>query len=226
MQSDNVLQTAKKNGYSALSEYQAKQFLQSYGIPVTKEWLCHSVAEARSAACQLGFPVVLKACSPQLLHKTEVGGVVLHLHTERDVAEAYQRITQQLSQPLDGVLVQEMVPGLREMIVGLHRDPQFGPCVMLGVGGVMAELFGDTVFRMAPVDSIEALDMIAQLRTKALLDAFRGQLPAAKEELCAVLQALGTIGLAVSQVAEIDINPLVITPAGRFVAVDALVLLA
>jgi acyl-CoA synthetase (NDP forming) len=133
-----IIQAALDKGDRALSEYQSKRFLADYGIPITEEVLVYSAAEAVSAAKRIGFPVALKACSPELMHKTEAGGVRLNIKTEEEAARAYEEITASISVQPEGVLVQEMVPGLRELVLGLIRDPQFGPCVMRGLGGVMA----------------------------------------------------------------------------------------
>jgi succinyl-CoA synthetase beta subunit len=225
MRADDLIRSALDRGQPALSEYESKKVLSLYGIPVTRETLSRSADEAVSAAADLGFPVVLKACSPELMHKSERGCIELNLRSERDVREAYGRIIRSVDLELEGVLVQEMVPGQRELVVGLNRDPQFGPCVMLGTGGMMTEVFKDTAFRMAPFGMIEAKDMAEELRFKAILGAFRGQKPADMDILCRTLIAVGKIGLELETVSELDINPMIITPEGRVVAVDALVVL-
>jgi len=225
MRADDLIRSALDRGQPALSEYESKKLLSLYDIPVTRETLSRSADEAVSAAADLGFPVVLKACSPELMHKSERGCIELNLRSERDVREAYGRIIRSVDLELEGVLVQEMVPGQRELVVGLNRDPQFGPCVMLGTGGMMTEVFKDTAFRMAPFGMIEAKDMAEELRFKAILDAFRGQKPADMDILCRTLIAVGKIGLELETVSELDINPMIITPEGRVVAVDALVVL-
>jgi succinyl-CoA synthetase beta subunit len=225
MRADDLIRSALDRGQPALSEYESKKLLSLYGIPVTRETLSRSADEAVSAAADLGFPVVLKACSPELMHKSERGCIELNLRSERDVREAYGRIIRSVDLELEGVLVQEMVPGQRELVVGLNRDPQFGPCVMLGTGGMMTEVFKDTAFRMAPFGMIEAKDMAEELRFKAILGAFRGQKPAHMDILCRTLIAVGKIGLELETVSELDINPMIITPEGRVVAVDALVVL-
>jgi succinyl-CoA synthetase beta subunit len=225
MRADDLIRSALDRGQPALSEYESKKLLSLYGIPVTRETLSRSADEAVSAAADLGFPVVLKACSPELMHKSERGCIELNLRSERDVREAYGRIIRSVDLELEGVLVQEMVPGQRELVVGLNRDPQFGPCVMLGTGGMMTEVFKDTAFRMAPFGMIEAKDMAEELRFKAILGAFRGQKPADMDILCRTLIAVGKIGLELETVSELDINPMIITPEGRVVAVDALVVL-
>jgi succinyl-CoA synthetase beta subunit len=225
MRADELIQSGLAKGQKALSEYESKKLLGLYGIPVAREKLSHSADEAVSAAGELGFPVVLKACSPDLMHKSERGCIELNLRSEGDIRAAYERILRSVDLELEGMLVQEMVAGQRELVVGLNRDPQFGPCVMLGIGGMMTEVFQDTVFRMAPFDTIEAKDMTEELRFKAILGTFRGQKPVDMEVLCRTLAAVGQIGLELEAVSELDINPMIITPDGRLVAVDALVVL-
>jgi succinyl-CoA synthetase beta subunit len=174
---------------------------------------------------EIGYPVVLKACSSQLLHKTESGLVELNIRDAGQVGAAYDRLTTAASQPLEGVLVCEMVPGQRELVMGLSRQPGFGPCVMLGLGGIFAELLQDAAFRAPPLDRVEAADMCAELRAAAVLGPFRGQAEADAETLHGALIGLGRLGLERPEAAEVDINPLIIRPDGRVVAVDALVVL-
>ncbi len=225
MRADDLIRSALKKGQTALSEYESKKLLRLYGVPTTREKLSRSPEEAISAAAELGFPVVLKACSPELMHKSEHGCIELNLRSEKDVREAYGRISKSIDLRLEGILVQEMVSGQRELVVGLTRDPQFGPCVMVGIGGIMTEVFEDTAFRMAPLGMIEAKDMTVELRFKAIFGAFRGQSPVDTETLCRTLIAVSQIGLELEAVSELDINPMIITPEGRVVAVDALILL-
>jgi acetate---CoA ligase (ADP-forming) subunit beta len=225
MRADDLIRPALDRGQPALSEYESKKLLSLYGIPVAREKLSRSADEAVSAAADIGFPVVLKACSPELMHKSERGCIELNLRSEGDVRKAYGRIISSVDLELEGVLVQEMVSGQRELVVGLTRDPQFGPCVMLGIGGMMTEVFEDIAFRMAPFGKIEAKDMSEALRFKVILGAFRGQKPVDMDMLCRTLIAVGQIGLELDTVSELDINPMIITPEGRVVAADALVVL-
>jgi succinyl-CoA synthetase beta subunit len=225
MRADDLIRSALGKGQPALSEYESKKLLSLYGIPVTREKLSRSADEAVSAGADLGFPVVLKACSAEIMHKSELGCIELNLRSEKDVREAYGRIIESVDLELEGVLVQEMVPGQRELVIGLTRDLQFGPCVMLGMGGMMTEVFQDTVFRMAPFDMIEAKDMTEELCFKTILGAFRGQKPVDMDILCRTIMAVGRIGLELETVSELDINPMIVTPQGRLVAVDALVVL-
>jgi succinyl-CoA synthetase beta subunit len=225
MMPEDLIRAALDKGQAALSEFQSKKLLSAYDIPITQEELTHNADEAVSAAETIGPPVVLKACSPELMHKSETGLIELNLRNPKDIRDAYERITAATDLELEGVLVQEMVPGQRELVLGLTRDSQFGPCIMLGLGGIMTEVFKDTVFRMAPIDMIEALDMTEDLRSRAILKAFRGQKPADLDAVCRSLIAIGKIGLELESIWEIDINPLIIDPAGRPAAADALVVL-
>lgn len=221
----NPIEIARKNGQNALSEYQSKQYLGTFGIPVTREKLVRTAEEAIAASQSIGFPVALKACSPNLLHKSEADAIALGLASSQAVERAFHHISRKVQMDLDGILIQEMITGSRELVVGMTRDPQFGPCVMLGFGGVMAEVIQDTVFRVAPFDTIEAMDMINELKSKKLLGPFRGQQPADLDTLCRILTSMGELGLQQASIAEIDINPLIVSPDGQIKAVDALIIL-
>ncbi|MGD8256183.1 MAG: acetate--CoA ligase family protein [Desulfobacterales bacterium] len=222
----DLINVALDKGQKALSEYESKQLLNAYGIPITKEALATSPEDAVSAAETIGYPVALKACSPQLMHKSESGVIELGIKDQSGVKSAFQKISGLVNSDLDGILVQEMISGQRELVMGLNRDPQFGPCVMFGLGGILTEVLNDTAFRVAPIDEIDALDMISEIRSRAILEAFRGQAPADQKTLCSSLIALAEIGLKYESIAEIDVNPMMIIPDGRVVAVDALVIMS
>jgi succinyl-CoA synthetase beta subunit len=151
--------------------------------------------------------------------------VKLNLTADAQVAAAFEELSSRAGGGIEGILVQEMVSGQREVVAGLVRDAQFGPCVMLGLGGVFTEALDDAAMRMAPVDEAEVARMIGDLRGKAIFGDWRGQVRADLKALTAVLAGLSRIGLEHGPVAEIDINPLIITAAGSIVAVDALVVL-
>lgn len=220
-----LLEKALKKKQSTLSEYDSKQLLQSYGVPVTREYLVRSAKEAVAKAAELGYPVVLKGCAAALAHKTESDLVRLALADAKAVRRAFKEIKANAGMKLDGVLVQEMVKGQRELVVGLIRDAQFGPCVMFGLGGIYTEILRDVSFRVAPLEKRDALEMMDEIKGKKILDAFRGMEPADKETLAQALIALGEIGLQHPQVKEIDVNPLILKKSGEPVAVDALVVL-
>lgn len=219
------IKTALDNGWTSLSEYTSKQVLGAWDIPVAREVLVQTAGEAATAAEEIGYPVALKPCARDLMHKSELGCIELGLSGPAAVDQAFGRIREKIKSPLEGILVQEMMAGSRELVAGLSRDPQFGACVMLGFGGVMTEVIADTVFRAAPFDAVEALDMIRDLKCRAMLDAFRGQAPANLDTLCRILTSLGRLGLERPEITEIDINPLIISPDGAVTAVDALIIL-
>ena len=221
----DIIDQALARNQRALSEHEAKKLLSAYGIPVTREIPAVSRESAIDAAGQLGYPVVLKGTGADLMHKTESGAVFVNIEDETGLAGAYDTIAERLGGAFEGVLVQEMVTGKRELVLGLHREPQFGPCVMLGLGGVLTEVINDTVFRVAPFDEAEARDMAAGLRSSDILKAFRGEAAADMETLVHCMCTLGRIGLEQDSIAEIDINPMIITPEGGLRAVDALVVL-
>jgi succinyl-CoA synthetase beta subunit len=220
-----VLTDALARGQGALSEYDAKRLLSGYGVPVTREALARDARQAVAIARQIGGPVALKACGAELLHKTEAGLVKLNLSADAQVTAAFEELSSRAGGSIEGILVQEMVAGQREVVAGLVRDAQFGPCVMLGLGGVFTEALDDAAMRMAPVDQADVAQMIGDLRCKAIFGPWRGQAPVDIKALAAVLAGLSRIGLEHGPVAEIDLNPLIITAAGSIVAVDALVVL-
>jgi acetyl-CoA synthetase (ADP-forming) len=207
----------------ALSEYESKQRLARYDIPIVREELVASVEAALDAAHRIGYPVVLKACGPGLAHKTELGVVVLNINDDSAVRDGYTRIVKRAPEGMDGVLVQEMVQGRREFICGLTRDDQFGPCVMLGVGGIFVEVFRDVAFRVAPIEPRDAFDMMDELKGRALLGEFRGEEAVDREILSRILLGLSRMGIEEPGVSSVDINPLVVSD-GKPIAVDALVL--
>ena len=221
-----LIQAAIARGHGALNEYQAKQLLRAYDIPTASEHLVQTADEAVAAAGKIGWPVALKACGPDILHKTGTGLMALHLEEERTLHKAFGRIEKAAgSQTIDGMLVQAMVSGHRELVVGMKREPQFGPCVMVGLGGILTEIYQDTAFRVAPFDRMEAMDMLQELRCRKILQPFRGEAAADLEALCETIVAMGKIAMDLPMVEEIDVNPLVMTSRGEIVAVDALVIL-
>ncbi len=208
-----------------LSETESKQLLAGYGVPIAPERLASSVDDAVAAADALGYPVVAKLNGDAIAHKTERGLVRLGLGD----ADAVRRAAGELlaaARPEDGdvdVLVAPMVRGNRELIAGVLRDQQFGPTVMLGVGGILAEAVADVAFRPAPVDRVTAHEMIDQLSTQRLLGEFRGERAVDREALAATLVALGKVATERDDIVSVDVNPLIVTADGAAVAVDALV---
>jgi succinyl-CoA synthetase beta subunit len=207
-----------------LSEHESKQLLAEAGIPIPEQRLVASADEAVSAAEALGYPVALKLCGRGIAHKTERNLVRLDVDNAQEVREQVgQLLAQRGPEERDaGVLVQAMVSGRRELIAGLLRDPQFGPCVMFGLGGVFAELVKDVAFAVAPLEPHDAEDLIHALRHREILDAFRGEPEADIAKLAHILEALGRIGETRPDVLSIDVNPLILC-GSEPVVVDALV---
>jgi acetyltransferase len=207
-----------------LSEHDSNALLAEYGVPIAAERLVSTAAEARSAAGELGHPVVLKLCGEAIAHKTERDLVRLGLRDGDAVASAAAELLAK-ARPEDGaagLLVAEHVRGARELIAGLVRDPQFGPCVMLGVGGVLAEALRDVVFASVPLDEADALALPDRLATRALLGAFRGEPAVDRAALARVLLGLARLAVERPDVASVDLNPLIVR-GGVPIAVDALV---
>lgn len=219
-----ILEDALKRGEKTLSEHDSKLFLAQYGIPVTEERVAATADEAVKIAGEIGYPVVLKASGSEFAHKTEMNLIALDLRSEGEVLDAFNRLTGNPEAAVRDVLVQQMVKGDRELVVGLTRDPQFGPCVMFGLGGIFTEILEDVTFRVAPLSRWDAHDMMDDIRAKKILGAFRGKAAVDREKLADILIAVGQIGLDYDAVQEIDINPLKILD-GQPVAVDALVVL-
>lgn len=218
-----ALDEAIATGQPALTEHAAKRFLAGYGIPIPREVLAPNPDAAADAAGRLGFPVVVKASGADLQHKTEVGGIALNLRSAEEVLTESRRLA--AIPGCDALLVAEMVQGDRELACGLTRDPQFGPCVMIGLGGILTEALSDAVFRVAPLTPLDAQEMVQEIRAVKLLGPFRGQASVNRAALAAILIALGEIGLRHPEIREIDLNPVKIRPDGAPVAVDALIAL-
>ena len=220
----NIIENALQEGRAQLSEYESKLILQAYGIPVTKEILVSGRDEAINAAQQLGFPLVLKGCSPDVSHKTEQGMIKLDIRNEQETLTAFEEITDRMNSGNGAVLVQEMIKGSRELMVGLTRDPQFGPCVMFGLGGIFTEILEDVAFRLAPLEKRDALEMMAEIKGHKILEAIRGMDAVDKESLVNILINVGRIGIENERIKEIDINPLIVR-GDNPLAVDALIIL-
>ncbi len=212
-----------RNRYT-LSEYESKRILSAYGIPVTEEALVDRIENLPTAAKKIGYPLVIKACSSAISHKTETGLVRLDIRNETEVLAAYKEVVDRMEGDHKQVLVQQMIKGQRELMVGMIRDPQFGPCVMFGLGGVFTEVLNDTVFRVAPLKKSDAFEMMAEIRGRKILGEVRGMESVDKNDLAKILVSVGRIGVENDRIREIDINPVIIA-AGKPVAVDALVIL-
>jgi acetyl-CoA synthetase (ADP-forming) len=211
-------------GTRTLSEAASKQLLAGRGVPLAEERVVATAEEAVAAAEELGLPVAVKLNGDGIAHKTERGLVRLDLASSAAAGQAAQQLLDAAT-PDDGavsLLVAPMIRGNRELIAGLSRDPQFGMTVLLGVGGVLAEALGDVVVRLAPLEPVDAEEMIEQLGTQALLGAFRGEPPVDRARLVDVLLGLSNVAASEPAVVSVDLNPLIVS-GGVPIAVDALV---
>lgn len=219
-----IINNALAAGRFQLSEYESKQVLASYGIPVTDEKLANTPEELIEAAAKIGYPLVIKACSAYIAHKTEKGLIRVDIRNDDEAQTAFEEIAAGMNGAEKTVLVQQMISGQRELVVGLTRDPQFGPCVMFGLGGIFTEILKDSAFRVAPLQKHDALDMMQEIKSHKILDAVRGLEPVDRQSLADILITVGQIGIENETIKEIDINPIIIS-GSRPVAVDALIVL-
>ena len=222
-----ILSASRKG--NVLSEWRSKQILEAYGIPVTKEILAGSADEAIAAAAQIGYPVAMKIMSPDLLHKSDIGGVVLNVADAAEVERVYDDLFVRVAEKspaavIEGVLVQEMLkPGV-EMIIGVKQDPVFGPAIVLGLGGIFVEVLKDVSIRVAPLREEDARAMLAELKGRALLEGVRGSLPKDTDALVEILVRVSRLAIELEDlIQEMDINPLIVQARGEgAVAADAL----
>jgi len=223
---ERILACAAGDGREKLTETEVMRVLEAYGIPVAPYHVARTLDEAEEAAERLGWPVVLKILSPRIIHKSDVGGVYVGVEDGAELARAWVRLTQDVprragitADDLEGVLVQKMVKGGKETIVGMTSDPQFGPVLMFGLGGIYVEALGDVVFRVHPVRDVDAHEMVRSIRGHKLLEGVRGEpasdLPAVEEVIQRVSQLVGDH----PQIRELDVNPFLAFPQGG-VAVD------
>jgi 3-hydroxypropionyl-CoA synthetase (ADP-forming) len=224
----SVFEDAFKNQTKVITEEIAKDILTDYNIKVPHFALVKDVENAVREANSIGYPLVAKIVSPQILHKTDVGGVKIDLKNEEDVKSAFNDMYERLSKEYDvkGVLLEKMVPKGVEMIVGLQNDSQFGPVIMVGLGGIFTELFKDVSFRVLPITKGDAMEMIEELKGKMLLKGYRGSQPINLDMLSNALVNIGKLGFDISSYYEsIDFNPIIVYPDSYYVA-DAKILLS
>lgn len=213
-------------GYSTLDEHQAKLVLSEYSTPVNSEKLAFSEEEAVDSALEIGFPVVLKGCAPDLKHKSELGMVHLNIGNESELRSAYKSLIDKAGSLVDSVIVQGMLSGRREFVAGMFRDDQFGPVIMFGLGGVYTEVLEDIAFRIAPLSEKDAQEMIYEIKSSRLLGPLRGEDEVNEQNIIQILLGLANLAQDYPEVTEIDINPLLMTCTGEVKAVDALIVLS
>ncbi len=210
----------RAEGRVNVGELEARQVMEAYGFPVPQSRLAATAEEAVSIAEEIGYPVVLKIASPDILHKTDVGGVRVNLRSAGDVRDAFDLIVYRAERYVPGAriwgcLVQQMVPKGREVLLGMSRDPQFGPLVAFGLGGIYVEALKDVAFRIAPFSREEAAEMIREIRSYALLEGVRGEPPADEEAMVDALLRVSQLVTDFPEIVELDINPLMVFEKGR-----------
>jgi len=220
-----IVEQARAEGRTLLTEIEAKQMLEAAGVPVSPARLATTRDAAVAAASDLGFPIVLKIVSPQITHKSDVGGVALGLTSAEDVAQAFDRVTASAKQhvpsaTVEGVAVQRMERQATEVIVGVTKDPQFGPVLMFGLGGVLVEVLKDVAFRIIPINERDARQMIHEIKGYPLLEGYRGSEAADIGKLQELLLKVSSFIEAHPEVAELDLNPVFAYKDGA-IAVDA-----
>jgi len=220
-----VIDNARSQGRTILTEVESKQVLHDAGIPVAIAVLTHDAKAAAKAAEEMGFPAVLKVVSPDVAHKSDVGGVRLGLESKGDVERAFDEIVAAVkaAQPaarIEGVAVQKMAPAGTEVIIGMSKDPQFGPVMMFGLGGVFVEVLKDVAFRIVPLEPKDAGEMVREIKGFAVLEGVRGQKPADLAALESLIIQVSKFIEAHPEVEELDLNPVLAYPDG-VLAVDA-----
>jgi acyl-CoA synthetase (NDP forming) len=215
-------------GQKVFNLEESRAIMELAGIPFNKCGLATSAGDAADIADDMGYPVVMKIVSPQVIHKTEVGGVRVNIATGAEVKSTYEDIVKGVLEQvphaeINGILIEEMVSGT-ELIVGTTTDPQFGPMIMFGIGGIFVEVYKDVSFRLIPISANDARDMMGEIKGKALLEGIRGLPRADPDKIVEILENVSKLVQSHPEIDEMDINPLLITENG-IIAVDARILL-
>ena len=224
----SLIDQAKKEGRRALLEPEAKELFRTHGVSIPKETVAATADEAAAAATEIGFPVAMKIVSPEILHKSDAGGVRLDIPSEAEARKAFASIMESArrfgAQDIRGVLVGPMLQRGQEVIIGTKTDDQFGPVIMFGIGGILVEVLKDVVFRVLPISSNAARKMVDEIRSAKLLDGFRGGPPSDKKALKHLLTTVSDIVEAYPDIEEMDLNPVRVHEKGLSIA-DARVIL-
>ncbi|MFZ1077359.1 MAG: acetate--CoA ligase family protein [Nitrosotalea sp.] len=217
---EELLRRARDEGRSTLFQEEGMNVLKAYGIPIPISKVAKTEYEAVTIAKDIGFPVVMKISSPQILHKSDAGGVIVNVKTETEARDAFVQIAKNAKQynpnaEIRGILVQEMVAGGKETIIGSKQEPGFGPVVMFGMGGIYVQFLKDVVFRVAPVTDVEASGMVSSIRTSQLLHGVRGERPSDIKKLAECIQRISQLATDFPQIKELDLNPAVVFEEGK-----------
>ena len=228
-ETSKIISQAQKEGRKALLETEAKAICMEYAIPVTKFKLAKTAGEAAEFADQLGYPVVLKIVSPDIIHKSDAGGVMVNLKSQAEVQDAYGKILENAKKykataKIAGVLVQEMAPPSTEVIVGAIKDPQFGQTLMFGLGGVFVEILKDVTFRIAPITRGDAEEMVTGIKAYPLLKGYRNTPPSDIDAIINILLCTSKLVMDYPEISELDLNPIMAYEKGAK-TVDARIIL-
>jgi acetyltransferase len=224
---ETIIERHLLQGVREIGETESKEILEAYGFVTPRGSIATTAEQAANIARQLGLPVVLKIWSPDILHKSDVGGVRVGINSEQEVKDAFDLMMYRIPKKrpeanIPGVLVQEMCKSGREVILGMNRDPHFGPLMMFGMGGVMVEVLKDISFYLAPLTADEAKQMLISTKTYKMLEGVRGQEGVDIDKIAEGLQRLSQLVMEFPQIREVDINPYVVGSEGSTpVAVDA-----
>ena len=224
-----IFEEARSEGRDFLFEHEAKRLCSLYGLPVTTFTVSKTEDEAVDAAKEIGFPVVLKIVSPQVLHKSDAGGVLINIEDEDGVRAGYRKILENIKAKVPGaviagILVQEMAPSSTEIIVGSTKNPTFGPTIMFGLGGIFVEILKDVSFRLAPITKTDAEEMIREIRSYKILEGARGMPKADQEAIVDILLKTSKMLMECPEIKELDMNPVLVYEKGAKI-VDARVIL-
>ena len=224
-----ICEEAKKEGRYYLLEPEAKTICKEYNIPVTKFKVAKTAEEAIKFSEEIGYPTVLKIVSPDVIHKFDVGGVILNINSQEDTRNAYNKILENVKKlkpnaKIKGILVQEMAPASTEVIVGSIKDPQFGQTLMFGLGGIFVEVLRDVAFRVAPITEEDAREMISEVKAYPILRGYRGQPPLDIDTIVKILINTSRLVMDHQEIKELDLNPVMVYEKGAK-TVDARIIL-
>ncbi|MHA1264967.1 MAG: acetate--CoA ligase family protein [Candidatus Helarchaeota archaeon] len=227
-----IIDEALSENRTALMEHESKQIITAYGIQTSKEFIVDSADAAVEAANKIGYPVVCKIVSPDILHKTDAGGIKLNLQTDVEVKAAFEEIMKNAKAyksdaKIIGINVQEMAKeGIAEVIIGLTTDPQFGPALMFGLGGIFVEIYKDVSFRVCPITEYDAREMIEEIKAYPILNGFRGRPFADVDTLVNILLKSSKLAIDFPEIDQMDLNPIIVYEKGKGCAVvDARIIL-
>lgn len=220
-----IFEVANIEGRKFLYEHEAKKLCGLYGIPITQIEVAKTEDHAVEAAKRIGFPIVLKIVSPQVLHKSDAGGVIIGVNDEKGIREGYNTIIANIKKNvpaavIEGILVQEMAPKGTEIIIGSTNDPTFGPTIMFGLGGIFVEILKDVSFRLVPITNTDAWEMLDEIKAKKILDGARGMPKSDKDAIVNILLSTSNMLTECPEIKELDMNPVLVYEKGAR-AVDA-----